>query len=324
MAEGRILVECKLAPVQGKRFQPTGFPDLGPAAYTLHDKSTSVLVDSPQSVTNHLEAHCLTPDGRKFVDTLEGLSMVVAKRDDDSYVTNSVQEGHRLASPYILGNKKKTDVGKVFDELDAKGKPLADRKDYLKAIFKHDANTLLHGAWFSRTGEGRIRIQRAVSAFIEADNASMAEYGGVKRDHVTTSVTPAGEGTGDDGDGESAGDASTGMGSIPYHRADYTAEAITAYFNVDTAQIRAYNLGDQERQLLESLALWKIRRFVESPFRPRTACDLMVNQDSIKVAPDSSSLPSTGELEDRLKDLVTKCRSSMGGDNGVTTVKYTG
>lgn len=327
MADARILVECALAPLQGKRFQPTGFPDLGPAVYTLHDKTASVLVDSPQSVTNHLEAHCLTPDGRKFIDSLEGLSMVVAERDDEHggvrYVTNSVQEGHRLASPYILGNKKKTVVGEEFDGLDKKGKPLADRKDYLKTIFKYDVNTLLHGAWFSRTGEGRIRIQRAVSAFIEADNAGAAEYGGVKRDHVTTSVTPAGKGTGDD-DGESAGDASTGMGSIPYHRADYTAETITAYFNVDTAQIRAYNLGDHEQQLLETLALWKIRRFVESPFRPRTACDLRVNQDSIKVSPDLSSLPSTGELEDRLKDLVTKCRSSMGGDNGITTVKYTG
>lgn len=320
MANGRILVECALAPVQGKRFQPTGFPDLGPAAYTLHDSTTSVLVDSPQSVTNHLEAHCLTPDGRKFVGPLEGLSMVVAEIDGKP-PTNSVLEGHRLASPYILGNKKITPIGEAFAKLDTKGKRLADRKECLKAVFKYDVNTLLHGAWFSRTGEGRIRIQRAVSAFIEADNARIAEYGGVKKDHVTTSVTPADE---SDGDGESSGDASTGMGSIPYHRADYTAEAITAYFSVDTAQICAYNLGDQERQLLETLALWKIRRFVESPYRPRTACDLRVDQDSVKVSPDLSALPSTGELESRLKTLISGCRSSMGGDNGITTVKYTG
>lgn len=322
MSGARILVECTLAPVQGNRFQPTGFPDLGPAAYTLHDRTVSVLVDSPQSVTNHLEGHCLTSDGRGFVDALNGLSMVVAKRGD-KYMTNSVLEGHRLASPYILGNKKKTDVGEVFAKLDKKGDDLADRSEYLRRILEYDINTLLHGAWFSRTGEGRIRIARAVSAFIEADNARESEYGGVKRDHVTTSVTPSD----DDATGEAAreptGDASTGMGSIPYHRVDYTAEKITAYFNVDVEQIRSYGFEDHERRLLETLALWKIRRFLDSPFRPRTACDLKVVPDSIQTSP-ASSLPAAAELEGRLADLISECRSSMGGDNGITTVQYTG
>ena len=316
------MVECKLAPVQGNRFQPTGFPDLGPAAYTLHDRTVSVLVDSPQSVTNHLENHCLTPDGRGFVDVLKGLSLVVAKRNGD-YMTNSVLEGHRLASPYILGNKKKTDVGTAFAKLDKKGEKLADRSKYLETIFKYDVNTLLHGAWFSRTGEGRIRITRAVSAFIEADNARESEYGGVKRDHVTTSVTAADGDTADEGAKEPAGDASTGMGSIPYHRVDYTAEKITAYFNVDVGQIRAYGLKDHEERLLETLALWKIRRFLESPFRPRTACDLRIVADTIQVSP-ASSLPATADLEGRLADLIAECRSSMGGGDGITTVQYTG
>ncbi|MDP2660110.1 MAG: type I-U CRISPR-associated protein Cas7, partial [Dehalococcoidia bacterium] len=31
----RLLMEARLKSVQGTRFQPTGFPDLGPATYDL-------------------------------------------------------------------------------------------------------------------------------------------------------------------------------------------------------------------------------------------------------------------------------------------------
>ena len=33
----RLLMEAELKPVQGERFQPTGFADLGPARYQLPD-----------------------------------------------------------------------------------------------------------------------------------------------------------------------------------------------------------------------------------------------------------------------------------------------
>ena len=232
---GRILIECKLAPLQGMRFQPTGFPDLGPAAYKLHDNTTTVLVDSPQAVVNHLEAHTLVPGKHEFVKDLEGLSMVVVNQEGKSRVTNpvtnSVLEGHRLASPYVLGGKKnKTVVGDDFDKLDVKGDQLADRATIIRTILRYDVNSLLHGVWLSRTGEGRIRITRAVSAFVEAEGARRAEYGGVKRDHVTTSVKKKAGGTHDSTDTEDSvvGDASTGVGYIPDHRVDDTAKSITA------------------------------------------------------------------------------------------------
>lgn len=322
MANGRILVECELEPVQGTRFQPTGFPDLGPAVYTRPDGTTMILVDSPQAVVNHLESHCLTPDGLGFVDELKGLSMVVVKNSGNDFVTNSVLEGHRIASPYVLGDKERTKVGEAFDELDKKKNPLGDMVKIRKKIFKYDVNSLLHGAWLSRTGEGRIRITRALSAFIEGYNASAAEYGGVKRDHVTTSVRSSeGEDDKTDNRGEGAGgDASSGMGSIPYHRVDYTAK-IKAYFSVDLALIQSYNLGTSEGQLIEVLALWKIRKFLDSAYRPRTACDLAVVKGSIKTDPESA-LPDADELAERLRRLIGECKDSLGGDGAVTTVQY--
>lgn len=321
MANGRILVECELAPVQGTRFQPTGFPDLGPAVYAQPDGTSMILVDSPQAVVNHLESHSLTPDGLNFVDDLKGLSMVVVKNGKGNVITNSVLEGHRIASPYVLGDKERTEVGKVFDGLDTKKETLKDITEIRKTVFRYDVNSMLHGAWLSRTGEGRIRITRALSAFIEGSDARAAEYGGVKRDHVTTSVKSSDDEDDKAGDADEAGgDASSGMGSIPYHRVDYTAK-IRAYFSLDLALIDSYNLGTSEGQLIEALGLWKIRKFLDSAYRPRTACDLGVVPGSIKTDPESV-LPDAGKISERVRRLISECRNSLGGDNAVTTVQY--
>lgn len=173
---GRILIEASLKPIQGNRFQPTSFPDMGAAEYQLDNGTYSLIVDSPQAVVNHLEQHCLNSDGESFVDALRGLSIVHVKNNDGSYLTNTVREGHRLNSPYVLGGKKsnKTVVREEFDKLDTKSKPLADRSAIVNTIFKYDVNSLLHGVWLSLIGEGRIRFPRALSAFVEADNRHYA------------------------------------------------------------------------------------------------------------------------------------------------------
>jgi CRISPR-associated protein Csb1 len=54
----RLLLEAELRPLQGDRFQPTGFADLGPARYQLPDGTEMLLVESAQSVANRLEAVC--------------------------------------------------------------------------------------------------------------------------------------------------------------------------------------------------------------------------------------------------------------------------
>ena len=54
----RLLMEAELKPIQGTRFQPTGFPDLGAAAYEAPGKVDMVLVESAQSMANRMEAVC--------------------------------------------------------------------------------------------------------------------------------------------------------------------------------------------------------------------------------------------------------------------------
>jgi len=51
-AAPRMLAEASLGPVQTDRFQPTGFPDLGAATYTLADGTEMLLVESAQSMAN--------------------------------------------------------------------------------------------------------------------------------------------------------------------------------------------------------------------------------------------------------------------------------
>jgi CRISPR-associated protein Csb1 len=69
--EPRLLLEAKLKPVAGSRFQPTGFPDLGPAAYNLPDGTQMLLVESAQSMANRLEAVCWDAAADDLVDALE-------------------------------------------------------------------------------------------------------------------------------------------------------------------------------------------------------------------------------------------------------------
>lgn len=321
MEGGRILISAEMKPVQGERFQPTGYPDLGAGEFTSPDDTTSVLLESVQSVTNYLENACLTPDKTGFIDQLKDLSMVVVNDKNGRQITNSIREGHRLASPYVIGHKEKTEIGKAFEELDAKNKIL-DQQAAHKKIFELDANSLLHGVWFSRIGEGRIKIRRAMSGYIEASGANQVISGGVKRDHITGSTKPdeTKDAKSDDGGSEdSKKDASAGMGSIPFGRIEYVAKKITAYFHVDLDQISSYGLDDDQTELLQTLAQWKIRKFLESPFRPRTACDLKILRTSVD-SPKDFDLPGVSELESMLGSLIAKTKSGM----TVTTVSYGG
>jgi len=55
----RLLIHADLKPVQGDRFQPTGFADLGAAIYERPDGRRMLLVESAQSMANRLEHTCL-------------------------------------------------------------------------------------------------------------------------------------------------------------------------------------------------------------------------------------------------------------------------
>lgn len=72
----RLLLEAELRPVQGARFQPTGFPDVGAGVYTLPNGKEQLLVESAQSVANRLEAACWDETENDLVPELRGLPYV--------------------------------------------------------------------------------------------------------------------------------------------------------------------------------------------------------------------------------------------------------
>jgi CRISPR-associated protein Csb1 len=72
----RLLIETELQPIQGKRFQPTGFPDLGAATYQAGE-AACLLLESAQSMANHLEGTIWDKGGNQLNEATSGLSYVV-------------------------------------------------------------------------------------------------------------------------------------------------------------------------------------------------------------------------------------------------------
>src|SRR5271156_471741 len=95
----RLLLTVPLRPVQGDRFQPTGFPSLGAATYQTKE-GTKLLVESAQSMANRLETTCWDGANNAPVEVLKGISHVTVKRKG-AFLTDSMLEAHRINSPYL-------------------------------------------------------------------------------------------------------------------------------------------------------------------------------------------------------------------------------
>ena len=291
----RLLIKATLEPIQGNRFQPTGFPNLGHAVYESPDgKGRIVLVESAQSMANRLEAVCWDEIADDWVEPLRGLPVVkVVKVVDkkDKPLTNSLLEAHRINSPYILEGKDKENksvMERLKERLASKEVGRVDLRKLARVLLEFDTNALLHGVFLAKKelAGGRLRLLRSLSAFIEATNARVAASGGVKNDSVNPS-----------------GDTAKGFGNVPFARDEWVAEEITAFFNLDLRQIRAFGLGNEVEQLLIAMALFKIRRFLVEGLRLRSACDLDVREITV-MRPDKFELPELDELEEELPRLI--------------------
>src|SRR5207248_9703785 len=83
-------------------------PDLGPATYEAPDGTPTLLVESAQSMANRLEAVCWDEGANDIAPELKGLPFVrvkLAGLGDGTDTTTSLQEFHRLNSPYIMSGK---------------------------------------------------------------------------------------------------------------------------------------------------------------------------------------------------------------------------
>lgn len=284
----RLLFDIPLKPVQGQRFQPTGFPNLGAALYTTI-KGQCLLVESAQSMANRLEQTIWDEGENDVIADLRGLSYVSVVDAQKKFLTASILEAHRLNSVYIEVSDNDSFKEKIAKACNYDEKKPIDRKAFLETLLKYDINSLLHGTFLESIG-GRLRVARAISAFIEAEGVRVAPSGGVKNDHVTPSK-------------EEGKDAAAGYGNVPFSRDEYTAEQLTLYVNIDLAQIKGYGLGDGATNLLTLLALFKLRSLLDGDLRLRTACDLAVASAQAIEATNVSgwTLPSKVDLLVELK-----------------------
>ena len=304
--QSRLLFAIPLMPIQGQRFQPTGFPNLGAATFSS-PQGDCLLVESAQSMANRLEMTIWDHADYDVIDAVKGISHVRVERNENGasrFLTDSIIEAHRLNSPYILEGKDKTFFNQIREEVGAMEQGVIDRRKLTEVLLKYDAGSLLHGIFLAKKdlAGGRLRLSRSLSAFIEAKGVQIAASGGVKNDAVNPS-----------------GNTKKGFGNVPFARDEFTANEITLFANIDLAQIRGYGLDDTVTHMLISMALLKLRKLIDTDMRLRTACDFVVAADQIAATNVSGFLlPSLDELTARVSVLVDESRDKM----AVTTVMF--
>ena len=322
----RLTLHASLRPVSGlDRFQPAGFPEIGHVIYDAPGPDNSVrkvcIVDSAASMANHLETVCLASEhSLDLADELKGMPYVECRTDDGRpkvadggkgpkrLVVTTLSEGHRLASTYFLDGKLvEADIAgdRKFEEVLRKNFGIADlgKKSHplpeqwwavFKTIFRYDPNSLVHGVLFPAMG---IKLPRMLTAHLEAFDASRVRSSGVKFDKL--GVTSSGQ---------------------PIFSVDEeTASEIVATFVIDLALLRSFGRGDSglngaQKKFLLALALWKIERILQGPFRYRSNCDLELDELRIRGREEPIELPAI--------DIESAIEEARFGDSPVTQVYW--
>lgn len=280
----RLLIEARLQPRQGHRFQSAEFPESGAGEYLLPDGTMNLLVDSIPSVANRLEAMVWDAPSGDVIPELRGMPYARLRHPQHG-VISSLTEAHRLASPYLFPWLQK----ELAQEMGTDGKRPVEHSSAARALLRRCPGCLLHGV-FLLQAKPIVRITRILSGFIEAHDVMTVLTGGVKFDRVDPS-----------------GPAAQGKGHVPFDRTEYTAREIVAYFNLDLHELRAYRLSEAAERFLFDLALFKIVRFLDRGLRLRTACDLRAV--SVTTEPEIE-IPAESVLAARLGKSLRKLSAS--------------
>lgn len=286
----RDVYKIILRPVIGSRFQPTGFPDLGPAVFRRaavgQGSRDALLVESVQSMANRAEATTWDEATNEQVAACDGLPYLRIVDADGTFLTSSRLEPHRLASAYVMEGRTEGQDGAEWLKNAfglVSGRPI-DYREIAAAVFALDPLSLIHGVFFARKGWAwQPKIARALTCFIEAYGVEAAVSGGVKRD----SVNPEG------------GNTDTGYGMVPYQRTEYTAAEIKALVSVDLDQLRAYGLGESREEVLRAIVDFEVATLFSGGLRLRTACDLEV------ADVEGADLPQVQPAVDRLRAAIS-------------------
>src|SRR5207253_9350473 len=106
------------------------------------------------------------------------------------FLTSSVREPHRVASPYVLSAKRNGGEESMKDWLKKPEQFAVDKQRPVRPwilaqkLFVIDPGCILHGVFLEEL-DGRLRLPRLLSGFIEASNPNQVNYGGVYRGEVS-------------------------------------------------------------------------------------------------------------------------------------------
>ena len=286
----RLVIDARLRPVIGSTFQPTGFANLGAAEFQRPGQPPSLLVESVQSMTNHFEALGFDDATRRPIGLFEQLPWIgIRSAASGEHLTSSREEPHRLAAAYVRNAdiEGESGLGWLVHRLGLRPRMPLDWRSIYATVFQLDPFCLLHGVFFSDKGfHGNPKVRRALSAVIEAHDVVPVVSGGLKRDDVQF-TSAKGQG------------AEEGYGFVPFGRTEYTANEIVLSASLDLTQLRGYGLVPAATHLLTLLALWQLRALLDGPLRLRTACDLEIQDISVR-RPDGYALPGRVELEEAI------------------------
>lgn len=205
-----------------------------------------------------------------------------AKEKADKDAKGYENEATRLANEAKFQSSLIKEFGIVLSGSSKAHPPAAKWWAVYKTIFKYDPNALVHGVLFP---QWQIKIPRVLTAHLEAFGASRVDRSGVKFDRL--------------------GKTNSGQ---PIFAIDETmAREIRATFIIDVAMVRSFGrwngeeklgLNDKQKEFVVALALWKINRLLDSPFRFRSGCYLKKKSDpDFLLQPNIQDAISQAEFE---------------------------
>lgn len=251
------------------RFQPTGFPNLGPALYKGADGRTYLYVESVPSMANRMEQICWQTSATDTVGGYNAESQGIPYVRSDwtqnrqSVATASPLEAHRIASPYIWT----TAFAEAFKHaLGIDEGELINWPWVAQLLLYVDPGCLLHGLWISSNDGnkkilgGRIRITRSLEGYILAKDPNPVVVGVTKTDHIDTG-------------GGDAGDSKGGLGNIISEKTYYTSPEIKTHFCIHISRLRQLGINEQQLSALVQWAVYKIDQLLYSN-KPGSIADL--------------------------------------------------
>ena len=273
----RIIIEASLKPIFST-IQPASFPGMNHGLYLEPiSNQQCLIVDTPQSVGNHLEAVSWNHLEQKLAQTLTGLPYIeLINKMTGRIVASSLTLNHRLGSGYLALHKESPLKDILIKEINVNG--------LYPTLFKYDPNSIIHGCFINRIGGNEVyKVPRILTGRIEAKNVVAVSMGGASKDPLSASGKEWDMSFFEKDKSKEGDKTSTyGLGNLPYDRDEYACESIAAKFIINCDLIAATGLPTKAQELLKAISQWKILKFLHGTIRLRSTeyeCEGIQGQD---------------------------------------------